>query len=128
MNIIHEGHAIECIGNPAQKTQFRIWFKNPDTKRIDVTVIDFDTKNGRKFSNWADVINASLATNAAIRWSNSRIVRIETYNDLYFERDQLEKVSDFEKVAGVILAGLVIATIYAIFTTMWDYVPTGFMG
>ena len=116
--IINEGMEIECIGNPAQKMQFRIFCENPHHDDIMVGI----PADGRKFSNWSDVITA------AANQAHSRIIRIEVYEDLVYERDQLEKVSDFEKAAGVILAGLVVATIYAIFTTMWDYVPTGFMG
>ena len=118
VDIIHEGMEIECVGNPAQKTQFKIFCENPDHNDIMVGI----PADGRKFSNWSDVIAA------ATKQAGSRILRIEVYDDLVYERDQLEERSDFEKVAGVVLAVLIIATICIIAKTMWGYVPVTFMG
>lgn len=118
VDIIHEGMEIECIGNPAQKTQFRIFCEDPHHNDIMVGL----PEDGRKFANWSGVIAA------ATKQAHSRIVRIEVYDDLVYERDQIEKPSDFENAILVVIAALVIAAIYVISTTMWDYVPTGFMG
>lgn len=118
VDIIHKEHPIACIGNPAQKIQFRIFCENPHHNDIMVGI----PADGRKFANWSDVISA------ATKQAGSRILRIEVYDDLTFERDQLEKPSDFEKATLVVLAALVLAAVYVISTTMWDYVPTGFMG
>lgn len=118
VDIIHEGMEIECVGNPAQKTQFKIFCENPDHNDIMVGI----PADGRKFSNWSDVIAA------ATKQAGSRILRIEVYEDLVYERDQLEERSDFEKVAGVVLTFLILAAVYMIFTTMRDFVPAGFMG
>ena len=116
--ITHNGQEIECIGSPAQKTQFRIFCENPHHDDIMVGI----PADGRKFANWSDVIRA------ATKQSQSRITCIEVYDDLIYERDQLEERSDFEKVMTVVLAVLIIAAVYLIFTTMRDFVPAGFMG
>lgn len=116
--IYHEGYPIEVIGNPAQKTQFRIFCENPHHADIMVGL----PEDGRKFANWSDVITA------ATEQAQSRIVRIEVYEDLVYERDQIDKLP-IEDVFGIAcLAGLLVFTIYMIFTTMRGYVPVGFMG
>lgn len=116
--INHNGHAIECVGNPAQKTQFRIFCENQHHDNIMIGL----PEDSRKFANWSDVIAAATAQ------AKSRIVRIEVYDDLVYERDQLENRSDFETVAGTVIVFLLIATVYVIFTTMRDFVPVTFMG
>jgi len=118
--IINKGMEIECIGNPAQQTQFRIFCEDPHHDDMMVGL----PADGRKFSNWADVIYAATSQ------AQSRIVKIEVVpiNELRFERDELEKVSDFEKVAGAVIGILLVFAVYMVFTTMRGYVPVGFMG
>ncbi len=116
--IFDKGRAIECIGNPAQKTQFRIFCEDPHHNDIMVGL----PEDGRKFANWSDVIAA------ATKQARSRIIRIEVYEVLVYERDQPEKLPIEDVFAIACFAGLLVFTIYKIYTTMWDYVPTGFMG
>ena len=116
--IFHNGLSIECIGNPAQKTQFSIFCEDP---HFDDMMVGLPA-DGRKFANWSDVITA------AVSQAGSRIVRIEVYEDLYLERDELEERSDFEKASLVVIATLILFTIYMIFQTIGDSIPVTFRG
>ena len=116
--IIREGHAIECIGNPAQKTQFKIFCEDPKHDDIMVGL----PEDGRKFANWSDVINA------ATKQAQSRITQIEVFDEFVYERDQLEERSDFEKATLVILGLLILVGLWLIFSTIGSYVPVIYRG
>ena len=116
--IIREGHAIECIGNPAQKTQFKIFCEDPRHDDIMVGL----PEDGRPFANWSDVINE------AVSQAQSRIVMIEVLDDLVLLRDQLEERSDFEKAMTFVLVFLILAALGLIFSTIGNFVPVIYRG